>query len=70
MAEQQSSKGEQGKGVPSGGEQKTAETTAHDPRLLPGGSPDAAKTSVGMPGLDKDAMWSDDAEVPGVKSTS
>jgi hypothetical protein len=41
-----------------------------DPRLFPGGSPKASQLHVGVNAVDKDATWIDDAEVPGVKSTS
>jgi hypothetical protein len=69
MADQQSSKSEDGRGVPPAGEQKTAEIRGGDPRMLPGGSPDAARLHIGMNAIDKDEMWIDDAIVPGVKST-
>jgi hypothetical protein len=63
-------KNEDGKGVPSTGEQKTAETTAWDKRLFPGGSPEASETAEGMAALDKDETRADERVVPGVKSTS
>jgi hypothetical protein len=69
MVEQKSSKSEDGRGIPAAGEQKTAEATKGDFRLLPGGSPGAARLHVGMNAIDKDAMWIDDVVVPGVKST-
>jgi hypothetical protein len=70
MVEQKSSKSEDGRGIPAAGEQKTAETLRADFRLLPGGSPEGSRLRVGMNAIDKDAMWIDDAVVPGVKSTS
>jgi hypothetical protein len=69
MAEQKSSKSEDGRGVPPADEQQTAEIRAWDSRMLPGGSPDAARLHIGINAIDKDAMWIDDAIVPGVKST-
>jgi hypothetical protein len=57
---------EDGKGVPP----PVEPARVWDRRLFPGGSPKAAQLHVGMNALDKDAIWIDDAEVPGVKSTS
>jgi hypothetical protein len=65
MAEQKSSKSEEGKGVPPAAEPPPT----RDPRLFPGGSLDAAKLHIGVNAIDRDAMWIDDAVVPGVKST-
>lgn len=70
MADEKTSKSEAGKGIPAAGETKTAETRAWDPRLFPGGSPEAAKTHIGVNAVDLDTMWTDDAIVGGVKSTS
>ena len=70
MADEKTSKSEDGKGVPPAGESKAAETRTWDSRLFPGGSPEAAKTHIGVNAADLDAMWIDDAIVGGVKSTS
>jgi hypothetical protein len=70
MADEKSSTTEAGKGIPPAGESKTAETRTWDPRLFPGGSPEAAKTRIGVNAVDLDAMWIDNAVVGGVKSTS
>jgi len=69
MVDQKSAKSEDGKGVPAAGEQKTAETRTYDPRLFPGGSPEAAARPAGVAAIDPNAMWIDDVEVGGVKST-
>jgi hypothetical protein len=69
MADQKSPKSEDGRGVPPAGESTAAETETWDPRLFPGGSPEAAKTHIGMNAVDRDEMWIEDAVVPGVKST-
>jgi hypothetical protein len=65
MAEQKASKGEDGKGVPAAAEPPRT----WDPRLFPGGSPEAARIHIGMNAVDKETMWIDDVIVPGVKST-
>jgi hypothetical protein len=70
MTDEKSSKGEADKSIPPAGESKTAETRTWDPRLFPGGSPEAAKTHIGVNAVDKDAMWIDDVVVGGTKSTS
>lgn len=70
MVEQKSSKSEDGKGVPSAAENKTAETHTGDRRLFPGGSPEAAKTHIGVNGVDNGERWIDDAVIGGTKSTS
>src|SRR4051812_3448890 len=49
-------KSDSGKGIPPSGEGTTAETPAHDPRLIPGGSFDAAKTPVGMNAVDREDL--------------
>jgi hypothetical protein len=67
MADQKPSRTEEGKGVPAAGEQNTAEPRTGDPRLYPGGSPEAAKTHIGVNAVDKDAMWIDEAVVGGTK---
>jgi hypothetical protein len=69
MADEKTSKSDEGKGVPPAGESKAAATPTGDPRLFPGGSPEAAKTHIGVNAADLDAMWIDDAIVGGVKST-
>jgi hypothetical protein len=69
MTDDKSSKNEAGKGPPAG-ESKAAETRTWDPRLFPGGSPEAAKTHIGVNAVDLDAMWIDDVVVGGTKSTS
>ncbi len=66
----QKAKNEDGRGIPSTGEDKTAETTTRDERLFPGGSPESSETPVGMSGLDKDEQRTDERVVPGTKSTS
>ena len=57
MADEKSSKSEDGKGIPPAGEQKTAETRTWDrralPRRLPGSREDA---TVGVNAVDKDAI--------------
>jgi hypothetical protein len=70
MVEEKSAKSEDGKGVPAAGENRTAEARTGDYRLFPGGSPEAAKTHIGVNGVDKDDLWIDDAVVGGTKSTS
>jgi hypothetical protein len=70
MADEKTSKSEDGKGVPPVGESRTAEAPARDSRLFPGGSPEAAKTHIGVNAGDLDTMWIEDAIVGGVKSTS
>jgi hypothetical protein len=65
MAEQKSSKSEEGTGVPPAAEPPPAQ----DLRLFPGGSPEAARLHIGMNAVDPDTMWIDDVVVPGVKST-
>ncbi len=75
MAEQKpvlkSEKSEDGKGIPPAGEQTTAETRSYDARLFPGGSPEAAKTDVGMNGMDPEEQRTDERVVEGgTKSTS
>jgi hypothetical protein len=69
MVDQKSAKSEDGKGVPPAGEQKTAETRTYDRRLFPGGSPDGSTRPVGVSAIDRDAMWIDDVDVQGIKST-
>lgn len=75
MAEQKpvlkSEKSEDGKGVPPAGEQNTAETRSYDARLFPGGSPEAAKTDIGINGVDPEEQRSAERVVEGgTKSTS
>jgi len=70
MADEKTPKSEAGKGIPPAAEAKTAETRTWDPRLFPGGSPEAAKTHIGVNAVDKDALWIDDAVVGGTRSTS
>jgi hypothetical protein len=70
MTDPKTSKSDDGKGVPPGGESKTAEARPADSRLFPGGSPAAARTPIGVNAVDKDAMWIDEAVVGGTKSTS
>lgn len=68
MAEQKiekTEKVEDGKGIPPAAEP----ARVWDRRLFPGGSPEASKLPVGVNALDKDAMWIDDVDVGGVKST-
>jgi hypothetical protein len=65
MAEQKTAKSEDGKGIPPPAEP----ARVLDPRLFPGGSPEAAQLHVGVNAIDPDQMWIDDVHVPGVKST-
>lgn len=69
MAEKQiekTEKVEDGKGIPPAAEPPRVS----DQRLFPGGSQKGSQLHVGINAVDQDAMWSDDVEVPGVKSTS
>jgi hypothetical protein len=52
MADEKSSKGDDGRGVPAAAEQKTVEPAPADARLIPGGSFRAARRPVGVNGLD------------------
>jgi hypothetical protein len=52
MAEQKSSKGEDGRGQPPAAEQKTTEPQAGDGRLIPGGSFKSARTPIGVNAMD------------------
>jgi hypothetical protein len=70
MADEKTSKSDDGKGVPPVGASRTAEAPARDSRLFPGGSPEAAKTHIGVNAGDLDTMWIEHAIVGGVKSTS
>jgi hypothetical protein len=70
MADDKTSKSDQGKAVPPAGASKAAAPPTGDPRLFPGGSAQAAKTRIGVNAADLDAMWIDDAIVGGTKSTS
>ena len=69
MAEKQIEKHEKvedGKGVPPAAEP----ARVWDSRLFPGGSPKASQLHIGVNAVDRDTMWIDDVDVPGVKSTS
>ena len=70
MVEQKSAKTEDGKGVPASGEQKTAETRAHDTRLFPGGTVDGSKRAVGINAMDKADVPLAEVDLGGTKSTS
>ena len=71
MTEQTSGKSEDGKGIPPSGEQTTAETRTGDRRLFPGGSPEAARTHIGVNGVDREEQRTDERLVEGgTKSTS
>jgi hypothetical protein len=59
MADEKISKTEAGKAVPPAGEQKTADNRSYDRRLFPGGSPEAAKTHIGVNAVDLDAIGRD-----------
>ena len=59
MADEKTPKSEAGKAVPPGGEQKTADNRSYDRRLFPGGSPEAAKTHIGVNAVDLDAIGLD-----------
>lgn len=48
MTDQKSTKGDDGRGQPAGAGDKTVETEAQDPRLIPGGSFRSARTPIGM----------------------
>ena len=52
MADQKSSKGDDGRGQPASAEQKTTERAPADPRLVPGGSFRNARKRIGMTGVD------------------
>jgi hypothetical protein len=52
MADEKSSKGDDGRGIPAGGEQKTTEPAPSDHRLIPGGSFRSARRPVGVNGMD------------------
>ena len=56
MTEQKSSKGDDGRGQPPAAAQKTVEPQLHDKRLIPGGSFRAARTPIGMAGVDRADM--------------
>src|SRR3954470_7108393 len=49
-------KGDSGKGMPANAEGNSAQEQVHDPRLIPGGSFDAAKTPVGMNAVDREDL--------------
>ena len=52
MADQKSSKGDDGRGQPPAAEQKTVEEPKRDNRLIPGGSMKAAGTPIGVNAMD------------------
>ena len=52
MTEQKSAKGDDGRGQPAGAENKSVEPQPGDARLIPGGSFKAARTAIGMTGMD------------------
>ena len=52
MADQNSAKGDDGKGQPVTAEQKTTEPAPADPRLVPGGSFKSARTAIGVNAMD------------------
>ena len=52
MADQKSSKGDDGRGQPANAEQKTTEPAPADRRLVPGGSFKAARTAIGVNAMD------------------
>jgi hypothetical protein len=49
-------KGDSGKGMPATAEGNTAQEQVHDPRLIPGGSLDQAKTPIGMNAVDREDL--------------
>jgi hypothetical protein len=61
MAEEKSAKGDDGRGIPAAGEQKTVDPQPSDPRMIPGGSFKAARIHIGVNAFDKEA-------VPGVEA--
>jgi hypothetical protein len=61
MAEDKSSKSEDGRGSPAGSEQKTVEPAAADSRLIPGGSFEAARIHIGVNAVDKE-------DLPGIEA--
>lgn len=70
MAEEKSSKSEDGRGIPAGGEQKTAEPAPNDARLIPGGSFSAARKRIGMTGVTHyDTAPSIKADLPDLSTT-
>ena len=56
MADQGSSKGDDGRGQPGNAEQKTTEPQPYDARLIPGGSFRAARTPIGVNAVDRDDL--------------
>jgi hypothetical protein len=52
MADQKSSKGDDGRGQPGNAEGKTAEPAPADARLIPGGSFKSARTAIGVNAMD------------------
>jgi hypothetical protein len=54
MADHQ--KSDSGKGIPDSAKGTTAETQAHDPRLIPGGSFENANTPIGMNAVDREDL--------------
>jgi hypothetical protein len=56
MSDQNSAKGDDGRGQPSGADAKTVEPQAQDPRLITGGSFRAARTPIGMNAIDRADM--------------
>jgi hypothetical protein len=52
MADEKSSKGDDGRGIPAGGEQKATEPAPADARLIPGGSFRAARRPIGVNAMD------------------
>lgn len=56
MAEEKSAKGDDGRGIPATGEQKTVEPQPSDPRMIPGGSFKAARIHIGVNAVDREAL--------------
>jgi hypothetical protein len=61
MAEEKSAKGDDGRGIPAAGEQKTVDPQPSDSRMIPGGSFKAARIHIGVNAVDKE-------ELPGVEA--
>jgi hypothetical protein len=66
-------KADSGKGIPGTAHGNTAQEQVHDPRLIPGGSLENAKTPIGMNAVDREDLASygkstdqtDDKDTPG-----
>jgi hypothetical protein len=64
MADQNSSKADDGRGLPAGSEEQTAEPQPADPRLIPGGSFRSARTPIGVNAVDREDLPSGGQSIP------